>query len=387
MGTEMPSEATVLPEEIAAPLESGDWMARREGVDRVADLLKTAPAPDVVAAVAGRLDQLAGDPIWDVRRSVAFALQHLHHTFFDRIISRLTDDQNSYVRSTAENTLKRRRRVIRAAEQREEDLDSVVARINRLRARHPAELVNQAVDIGRAYYEVSAATATHDILSVLTALRELLKTHRKELEKRKVPKVAWLDHLENADRRCLAIESIAQGMKMFADQTPPVFHREYVLAMVQEAVGIARDRLKADPNAPHVREDISIEKHIMIDAPRQKLVQVLTNIVRNAFEAIEGQGVVSITGKVNDSNHLVLRFTDNGCGIAREDIDAILLPGVSTKKKKEKTIDCSGYGLAIVQKIIEVECNGQLRIESEEGTGTTVTVILPVEQERNGTDR
>ena len=66
--------------------------------------------------------------------------------------------------------------------------------------------------------------------------------------------------------------------------------------------------------------------------------------------------------------------------MASADIDAILLPGVSTKKKKkEHKMDCTGFGLAIAQKVIEVECNGQLRIDSEEGAGTTVTVVLPVE--------
>lgn len=383
MATEPDGDPTL--SDLESLLSHDDWMHRRDGVERATELLRTRPGADVVAAIAGHLERLSGDESWDVRHVVARAVQHLHHAAFDRIISRLLEDPSAYVKSAAETSFKRRRRVVRGDERREEDLDSVVAAIDALRSRCSPEVAERAIGVGRAYYEFAAATTTHDILGILTALRELLKSHRAELARRRVPKKAWEATLDKADRRCQTIQSIADSMKMFADRTPPEFRKENVRAMVSEAVGIVRDRLKAEAAPPEVELNLSIEKQLAIDAPRLKLVQVLTNVIRNAFEAIDGEGVVSITAKVNDRAELVLRVTDNGCGIAAEDLDSVFLPGISTKKKKQDRTDCTGFGLAITHKIIEGECRGTLRIESEEGAGTTVTIVLPVEQPREGT--
>lgn len=354
-------------------------MARRDAVERVTELLRTAPPAPMVGVIAGHLERLAGDTMWDVRHAVAHALLHLHHDTFDRILGKLLDDSNTYVRTTADNTMRRRRRVTRAAERKEEDLESVVSRINRLRARFPEDVVEEALEVGRAYYEAAAATATHDILTILTALREQLRSHRRELDRRKVARKAWEPVLDRAESRCDALEAIASSMKMFADRTRPVFHKENVLEMVEDALGIVRDRHRADPEPAEIEANVSIDRHLVIDAPRVQLVQALSNVIRNAYESIAGRGVVSITGKVGDDGQIVLRITDNGCGIATEDTDAAFLPGISTKKHSRP--HCSGFGLAIAQKVVEVECRGHIRIESVEGTGTTVTIVLPMERE------
>lgn len=130
---------------------------------------------------------------------------------------------------------------------------------------------------------------------------------------------------------------------------------------------------------PDVELTVTVPKHLTIDAPRLKLVQVLTNIIRNAFEAIDGPGAVNVTASVNGAE-LELRVTDDGCGIAEEDLGTVFLPGISTKRKLRERTDCTGFGLAIAHKIVMSQCCGTIRIDSEEDVGTSVTILLPVDQ-------
>ncbi len=64
-------------------------------------------------------------------------------------------------------------------------------------------------------------------------------------------------------------------------------------------------------------------------------------------------------------------ISDTGCGIDHQEMERIFTPYFTTKNKG------SGLGLAISQKIIE-DHNGLLKIDSEPGEGTTVTISLPL---------
>jgi signal transduction histidine kinase len=71
---------------------------------------------------------------------------------------------------------------------------------------------------------------------------------------------------------------------------------------------------------------------------------------------------------------VTLRVVDEGCGTAEETLrDALQL--VATVKTYG-----TGIGLALVQSLIESEHHGSVRLVSRKGTGTTVTVTLPLEQ-------
>lgn len=100
------------------------------------------------------------------------------------------------------------------------------------------------------------------------------------------------------------------------------------------------------------------------------LKQFFLNIIKNSIEAMPNGGSITITTKVND-DRLIIKITDQGCGIPQDRIARLGEPFYSLKEKG------TGLGLMICYKIIE-EHNGSLRLESEIGKGTTVEVVLPV---------
>ena len=81
------------------------------------------------------------------------------------------------------------------------------------------------------------------------------------------------------------------------------------------------------------------------------------------------------SAKMQASGHqLVLTVSDNGCGIAPEDLDTLFEPFVTHKPGG------TGLGLAIVRRVIRAH-NGEIRVFSEPGKGSTFSVFLPVQQD------
>lgn len=105
-------------------------------------------------------------------------------------------------------------------------------------------------------------------------------------------------------------------------------------------------------------------------ADREELARAFTNLLRNAVQAIQDNGRISITARREEKSIRIV-FSDNGVGIPPELLTRIFEPNFSTKTEG------MGLGLAIVKKIID-DAGGSIGIESTPGRGTAVTVMLPV---------
>ena len=103
-----------------------------------------------------------------------------------------------------------------------------------------------------------------------------------------------------------------------------------------------------------------------------ELNQVWTNLIHNAIQAMDYQGILEIAIQKQTKN-LAISFTDNGPGINPEIMTKIFQPFFTTKPAGEGT----GLGLDIVRKIIEKH-SGKIQLESQPGN-TTFCVFLPLE--------
>lgn len=103
-----------------------------------------------------------------------------------------------------------------------------------------------------------------------------------------------------------------------------------------------------------------------------KLHQAFLNILVNATQAIVEKGIITIQTEVTD-DRLVIGITDTGVGIAYKDITRLTDPFFTTKEAGKGT----GLGLWITLSIVK-EHHGQLDFDSDPGTGTKVTVTLPL---------
>jgi len=110
-----------------------------------------------------------------------------------------------------------------------------------------------------------------------------------------------------------------------------------------------------------------------ITSDASQLQQVFLNILDNAIDAIDKDGVITITTRHDkDAGAVLITIADTGKGMPKEVADKIFDPFFTTKKVGEGT----GLGLTISYSIIE-KLGGKISLQSVEGKGTTFTISLP----------
>lgn len=114
---------------------------------------------------------------------------------------------------------------------------------------------------------------------------------------------------------------------------------------------------------------------VLIKGDGEKLRQAFLNIIMNALQASAPGGSVEIATAANNETHACeIRFRDKGSGIEAATLERIFDPFFTTKPAG------TGLGLAVTKKIIEGH-GGTLSVESVVGSGTTVTVSLPLQEQ------
>lgn len=109
-----------------------------------------------------------------------------------------------------------------------------------------------------------------------------------------------------------------------------------------------------------------------IMASENYLQSIWVNLIMNAIEAINSEtGEISISTRFDGKNFLV-KISDNGNGIPSECIGQIFEPFFTTKRDQQGT----GLGLSLVRRVVQAH-NGQIMVESDEGKGSTFTIVLP----------
>ncbi|MEK6560815.1 MAG: ATP-binding protein [Nitrospirota bacterium] len=109
-----------------------------------------------------------------------------------------------------------------------------------------------------------------------------------------------------------------------------------------------------------------------VNIDREQIKRVFINLLKNALEAINGNGQVIITTEYDSKNkNVIVELADNGTGVPPEDKDKIFIPYFSRKKSG------TGLGLAIVNRIIS-DHNGRIMVSDNVPTGTKFVIELPV---------
>lgn len=120
--------------------------------------------------------------------------------------------------------------------------------------------------------------------------------------------------------------------------------------------------------------------HTKIWADKERLIQVLTNLLVNAIKYSPDSDVVYIDVK-NQNGHIQVGITDFGVGISKHDQD-LIFDRFYRVDKSVKTISGLGIGLYICSEIIKRH-NGKIWVESKEGKGSTFYFAIPHKLNRN----
>ncbi|MEQ8858658.1 MAG: ATP-binding protein [Pseudomonadales bacterium] len=165
------------------------------------------------------------------------------------------------------------------------------------------------------------------------------------------------------------IDALVKSLKDFSRLDRATYDRFDVREGLEKTLLITKNLLKY---GIEVERDFHDVPEILC-AP-SRVNQVFINLITNAAQAMDGQGVLKISTYADDDGWVHVEIRDTGCGIPQENLDKVLDPFFTTKPVGQGT----GLGLSIVRKIMD-EHHGQLLIDSKEGTGTQITLSFPVE--------
>jgi two-component system nitrogen regulation sensor histidine kinase NtrY len=233
------------------------------------------------------------------------------------------------------------------------------------------DITRQLLDQRQAAWSDVARRIAHEIKNPLTpiqlATERLKRRYRKQIEQ----DGDLFDELTNTIVRQVGdLRKMVDEFSSFARLPKPVFRSEDALDLIRQSIFLQEVanpdinyKLEAQTNGP-----------LKIQADRHQLGQAVTNILKNAAEAIEARTVQAdadyrgrIGVEVDEGGETIaVAITDNGIGLP-QDRERILEPYVTTRAKG------TGLGLAIVNKIVE-EHGGEMIFSSVDGGGTRVTL-------------
>jgi two-component system phosphate regulon sensor histidine kinase PhoR len=121
--------------------------------------------------------------------------------------------------------------------------------------------------------------------------------------------------------------------------------------------------------------DIDYQNPIMVNGDKERLQQVLSNLIVNSIKYGNVKGTTEVSVENLIKNKVIVRITDNGEGIEQEHISRIFERFYRIDKSRSRKEGGSGLGLAIVKHIIEAH-NERIYIESELGVGSEFSFTL-----------
>jgi two-component system NtrC family sensor kinase len=182
------------------------------------------------------------------------------------------------------------------------------------------------------------------------------------------PNFKYVNEIKRESKRC---KKIVQDLLSYARTPKPDLAETDINSLLEQIVDFAANHTDMH-HVTVVKEFAPDLPRIMVDGDQMR--QVAINLILNAGAAMVQGGRLVVSTARDDEGYICLKFSDDGTGIAPENLEKIFEPFFTTKEKG------TGLGLVITRQIIEMH-HGKIAIESEVGKGTTVIVRLPINWE------
>jgi len=218
------------------------------------------------------------------------------------------------------------------------------------------------------------AGIAHELNSPLASALSLIQTDmemiQEQAEKRQIDGELLKD-LAYSSKELNKTKEIVKSILDLSRQSQTYVEDVDMNSVIDEALQVLHNQ--------YMMMEVSVEKHYDPNLPTiqgnfSNLGQVLINIINNALQALpNGQGKISLfTSCQQDTERIVVECRDDGIGIPPEIMKDIFKPFFTTKEVGKGT----GLGLYVSYEIIKKH-EGEIRVSSEVGKGTTFTIELP----------
>jgi len=213
-----------------------------------------------------------------------------------------------------------------------------------------------------------ASTLAHEVTQPLTAAANYLYACARRLRSRGEGEQELLMMIEHANRETQKAAEIIRRMRAFIVTGRIAGRRENLRTMVER---VAAGLMVPGSSEIEIVRDISLTHYVTAD--RVQIEQVLSNLLRNACEAIADQARrrIAITAR-REGRDVVVRIEDNGPGLEPDALARLFEPQFTTKPNG------LGLGLPICKTIVEAH-GGRIWAENVKGGGAAFHLALPAD--------
>jgi len=229
------------------------------------------------------------------------------------------------------------------------------------------ELKDSAVKLAKSERETAwremAKQVAHEIKNPLTPMRLTIQTFERQYSNgENFTKERIKDFSDSLIQQIDTMSSIATAFSDFAEMPEPKKEKLNIVEVIELAVDIfEKDKISFKSSSK------IIEAHF----DRTQLIRVITNLLKNAFQAIPEGRTANINLDVSEHDGLVkISISDNGYGISKSDMKKIFEPSFTTKTSG------MGLGLSMIKNILNAY-NGDITFTSKSNIGTTFNVTFP----------
>jgi signal transduction histidine kinase len=214
-----------------------------------------------------------------------------------------------------------------------------------------------------------ARAISHDVKNAIGAILPLAQQAREDLESGSFDRAVLVEDLAQIEQSAQICQRIFDGMLHLARSDVRPAERAPLSKILDGTLAILGNRMK--------RSGVTLEARLPEDLPdvnvsRGGLEQVFLNLFGNALDSMSAGGRLRVTARPQ-GGRLEVKISDTGSGIPADELKRIHEPFYTTKEEG------FGLGLAICRSILW-DSGGEMTIDSQQGRGTTVTVLLPVAQ-------
>ncbi len=213
------------------------------------------------------------------------------------------------------------------------------------------------------------STVSHELRTPLTSIKGWANTIiDDEFTDREIIKDGLNIIVKESDRLTNMVEELLDFSRFVSGKVELYKEKTDVAAIIDYIRKHMRTRAKQE----NINFSAVCEQMPEVEIDRNKIKQVLLNLLGNSFKFTQPGGMVSLRAFQED-NRLIFQVEDNGCGISSEDLPLVKEKFYKGKNSKSQT----GLGLSICDEIVRLH-QGELTIESQHEKGTLVTVRLPL---------
>ncbi|MDR2088730.1 MAG: cell wall metabolism sensor histidine kinase WalK [Clostridiales Family XIII bacterium] len=224
------------------------------------------------------------------------------------------------------------------------------------------------------------ANVSHELKTPLTTIKSYTETLLLDgLESDRDTALEFLKIVDaEADRMNRLVKDLLQLSRLDYKQEK-WYKKEGDLILLLSAA-VKKMEMMAKSKEQHLNVLFDEEAHMRVDMDRDRIEQVVLNVLSNAIKYTNEKGRIDIDAYVSGRNARII-VSDNGIGIPEDQISRVFERFFRVDKARSRSAGGTGLGLAISRQIIE-EHKGAIEIESKEKKGTKVTITLPLAPRR-----